>query len=245
MIKQLISILIVLTSYSEVLSQTSNILVTYYPEILTDTDTLKGPEHFVNLYKSSLQKAQFLSYELNYWNKENISLFHKDDKPLSLINKIDKLTLDALIALNGTYKITKDQFLIHEYTVQNLPIQVLIEKPIDWSITTESKIILGYNCYKAKGKILYGKKKGQDVEAWFSKDLAIPVGPGIYIGLPGLILEIREKNILLTVKSIEFEKNSSKINDIDIPNKNSLLTVEEADSILKIVNEKAERFLKY
>jgi GLPGLI family protein len=64
-----------------------------------------------------------------------------------------------------------------------------------WNITSESKIIDNYLCYKAEyiKKIkVNGVEKSKLVIAWFAPSLPYPYGPNGYNGLPGLILELNE-----------------------------------------------------
>lgn len=57
-----------------------------------------------------------------------------------------------------------------------------------WTILSESKNILGYNCQKAMA--IY---KGREWTAWFCTDFPINFGPWKLHGLPGLILEVYDK----------------------------------------------------
>lgn len=57
-----------------------------------------------------------------------------------------------------------------------------------WTIMSESKNILGYNCQKAVA--FY---KGREWTAWFCTDFPINFGPWKLHGLPGLILEAYDK----------------------------------------------------
>lgn len=57
------------------------------------------------------------------------------------------------------------------------------EKP-DWSISDESKEILGYQCFKATADY-----RGRRWTAWFAPEIPIQDGPWKLCGLPGLILE--------------------------------------------------------
>lgn len=59
------------------------------------------------------------------------------------------------------------------------------KKPINWTITTETKTIEEYLCRKATAHYL-----GRDYEAWFTEDIPIQEGPYFFKGLPGLILEV-------------------------------------------------------
>ena len=58
---------------------------------------------------------------------------------------------------------------------------------IEWRLTQEVAEFLGYPAFKATATV-----DGKSVEAWFTPDIAAPVGPDTYGGLPGLILVLTE-----------------------------------------------------
>lgn len=72
--------------------------------------------------------------------------------------------------------------------------QLVKEK--EWDISTESKKIGDYLCYKAVYIKKYmgrnGKMKTLPITAWFAPSLPYRYGPKQYYGLPGLILELHE-----------------------------------------------------
>lgn len=65
---------------------------------------------------------------------------------------------------------------------------------MSWTVSEESKIILGYKCYKAVGQ-LYGK----EYEAWFTNQLDYPYGPIKINGLSGIILELNSNSLSLSI----------------------------------------------
>ena len=56
---------------------------------------------------------------------------------------------------------------------------------LPWRLTSETRIYLDYRVMKATAAI-----DSAVVEAWFSPDIPVPAGPGLYAGLPGLILMV-------------------------------------------------------
>ncbi|SHL48252.1 GLPGLI family protein [Flavobacterium xanthum] len=82
-----------------------------------------------------------------------------------------------------------------------------IHNKLDWEITTESKVIDGYLCYKA---IYYDKfinRKGVNrsipIVAWFAPSLPYGYGPKYFNGLPGLILELNDRETTFYATSIK------------------------------------------
>jgi GLPGLI family protein len=85
----------------------------------------------------------------------------------------------------------------------------LVEKNIDkesWVVSNESKTIDKYLCYKATKNITYfardGKEKQKTITAWFAPSIPFLFGPKEYLGLPGLILELQDKQTIFYAKSI-------------------------------------------
>lgn len=79
---------------------------------------------------------------------------------------------------------------------------------ISWDITTEQKVITGYDCIKATAQY-----RGRRWTAWFAPSIAIPYGPWKLHGLPGLILEAYDDEKLLTIKFTKIERKGSVIFD--------------------------------
>lgn len=58
-----------------------------------------------------------------------------------------------------------------------------------WEISTEHKMILGYNCTAA-----ICKYRGREYKAWFTMDIPLSYGPWKFTGLPGLIMEVKTQD---------------------------------------------------
>ncbi|MFA6128759.1 MAG: GLPGLI family protein [Bacteroidales bacterium] len=80
----------------------------------------------------------------------------------------------------------------------------LIEKELgvsDWKLTGNTKDILGYTCQEA----IRQPNDSTKIVAWFTPTIPIASGPGEYLNLPGLVLEVDLANgdHTLIAKSIE------------------------------------------
>lgn len=115
--------------------------------------------------------------------------------------------------------------------------KVLIEKKnakVEWVISTESKMVGDYLCYKATYQEPYvsrrsGEKKHTNVIVWFAPMLPYGYGPIQFYGLPGLILELQYKNTTYFATNI---KVSSASITIDFP-KGKTVSKEDYDKKLK------------
>lgn len=102
-----------------------------------------------------------------------------------------------------------------------------IEHQLDggtWKLSPEQKEILGYTCFKATS--------GADstmVTAWFTPEIAVPIGPDTYGQLPGLILAVDYDNSSIIATSISTELDDLSI--IEVPKKGKVVTEEEFDRI--------------
>lgn len=95
----------------------------------------------------------------------------------------------------------------------------------DWKLTNETKKIGNYLCYKATSSFKTGTDEKSftfPLIAWYCPQIPLEYGPKAYGGLPGMILELQERNIVYGVTKIEFtplEKNS-KLKKMDFSKKN-------------------------
>jgi GLPGLI family protein len=79
-----------------------------------------------------------------------------------------------------------------------------------WQLTNESKTIGNYVCYKATTVKVNINEKGsftRQVTAWYTPKIATNYGPRGYHGLPGLILELQEHNLLFYASAITLNTN--------------------------------------
>ncbi|MCY3629528.1 MAG: GLPGLI family protein [Bacteroidetes bacterium] len=77
---------------------------------------------------------------------------------------------------------------------------------IPWRLTTEMRTYLGYRVTKATASI-----DSTFVEAWFSPDIPVPAGPGLYNSLPGLVLLVTNEAIgeVYAAEFVDLEARSS------------------------------------
>jgi GLPGLI family protein len=87
---------------------------------------------------------------------------------------------------------------------------------LNWQITSESKTIDQYECYKATYSFNYfssrdKKNHTRTIIAWFAPSLPFAYGPKNFHGLPGLILELTENTITFLASKIELSESPIEI----------------------------------
>ncbi|AZQ43461.1 GLPGLI family protein [Nonlabens ponticola] len=135
-------------------------------------------------------------------------------------------------------------------------------KTYQWQPTQETKQIGNYTCYKAtytpelteeqkkaKEEKKEDAKKGSlfalmddvdpTIEVWYTPEIPIANGPGEYHGLPGLILEVKERNTILLCTKIVM--NPEEDFEIDQPRGGKTITQEKFDALQK---KKMEEYQK-
>ena len=109
----------------------------------------------------------------------------------------------------------------------------LIESELEarkWKISGNQREILDYACQEATTLV-----DGKQVHAWFTPEIAVPVGPGKYTDLPGLVLavEMNEGDRKLEATGIELKPLEQGV--LNKPKKGKKVT---RDEYLAIVEEK-------
>jgi GLPGLI family protein len=128
-----------------------------------------------------------------------------------------------------------------------------IEKP-NWELVDESKKIGDYSCFKAKLLIPVSEKQKKEYEeflkkeaiksslfkleepkdkiitAWYTPEIPVSFGPNNYWGLPGLILEINEPELIILCSKVVL---NTKGTTIKVPNKGQKVSQKEFDAIQK------------
>lgn len=215
-------------SASNCLAQSKSGIAKYNLILTSDEGFSKSPVLKVN-YNKAIEGAKKLSFTLTF--NENESLFRLDDiikDGLSGVNTALAYTLGEDIIYNSKNNfetITQSNSFMGIFLVKET-------KKTDWNLTQETKNIDGYLCYKATSTLIVdnGVKIFKfPIVAWYCPKIAVNFGPSGYNGLPGLILELQERNIIYGLKSIVFNKSNIKI---EKPSKGKTVTAEELNSIM-------------
>lgn len=219
-------------------SQTNGTAI-YKLQIAFDQDALDIDKKYGYLQKA-IDVCDKLEYKLIF-NGNEANFYQEKNEGL------DKTAVNMANILSETpklcYQNTEKKMLLNEINADGNLVKAnefVISDSLktNWTITNESKLIDTYLCYKATTikKVQKGEKEfHENVTAWFCPALPFSFGPTKYGGLPGLIIELQEKNIAFTLKSISL--NNENKTPIIIPVAKN--TISQSD-YNKIVNERME-----
>ncbi len=203
--------------------------------------SVQSMDGFTEEQKAAIKMGQDVASAKKYVLKfnKNHSLFTEDIK-LSLLPTRPMRTGGGMNLINNPGNFYKD--LIAKRYVNQKDLfgkKFIIQdelKTINWQKTDEVKTIGKYVCFKATAQIANTNKYDDDdnqaetitVVVWYTLDIPVSQGPGMYWGLPGLILEVQSEDVVYLCSKIEL----SKIDDI-------VITAPKAGK--KITNQKFDK----
>ena len=151
-------------------------------------------------YMGTMDRASFLIDSVTadyYWNKTG----NFDDLMNLIVN-------DERYRPSYNYPVVVDldkQEAILRLSIFSLCYKYKQQLPrIEWKLENEEKKIKGVRCLKATCR--FG---GRDWTAWYAPEYAMPYGPYLFNGLPGLIMQVVDKKKNFAFKFKGIEKNSS------------------------------------
>ncbi|WP_439553783.1 GLPGLI family protein [Flavobacterium macrobrachii] len=154
-------------------------------------------------YKLAVDGSKNVTFILNY--SDNLAEFIK----MNALNSNDNINnlAQAFSGFLGNIYIDFNEGNSYQ-TYNDVLGNYVIKKEIkryDWILTSETKIIEGFTCYKATAVDIVVNSAGTfsyPVTAWYSPQIPIKSGPLGITGLPGLILEISRRNIVFGATKI-------------------------------------------
>ena len=218
---------------SQIFSQETYINV-YYKKVSTFVLNKKKQTYVNKILKQTQEEMEKLEYNLTFNNiasifKELPKMDLNDNSTAAMLSKSFGDTEGIFYTDKKTGKTIREQEFESElFLVEH-------EKMNDWELTQEKKKIGKYICYKATRKDSYinrsGEKKYFVVVAWYTLELPYNFGPAKYNGLPGLILELTNRQAKLYVSKIEL--NPKKQINILKPKKGKNIKKMEYDNFVR------------
>ncbi|MDI5948073.1 GLPGLI family protein [Flavobacterium yafengii] len=153
------------------------------------------------------------------------------------------------INLKDKSKVVEDEIFGKEFLIVDT-----LEK-LNWILVNETKKIGDYSCYKAEVTVPVTEKQKQEyqdflkkqenkislfpmeepkdkvITAWYAPEIPVSLGPLNYWGLPGLILEINEEDVIILCSKVTL--SNKEVAKIKVPNTSKKVTQAEFDAIEK------------
>lgn len=251
---------------SEVNAQGIQGIVTYKVKRNADIkfDTTKTNTYAYNQMKNMIKHQLEKTYMLSFNEEESL---YKQKKS-SALKKTDTLfkfnSFGNAFNTGILYKNIKENRWVDQKNIKGNTFLVKDEiDKIDWTLTSESKHIGRYKCFKATyvrkvevittrlnsnsnienlaGEKNQSKIKERIVTAWYTPRIPVSNGPDKYQGLPGLILEIHDGDLSIVLNKIKL--NPKQKVEIEAPTKGEEISQEKYDQIIKENSKKIiERF---
>ena len=258
-LRSLLGILFVCFAVSSLSAQEFSGLATYKTDMKMDIkldSTEVNTDHMSMIQEQlrlSMQKEFLLSFTKSESNwKEQESL----DKPAMAGDGFQIQVVGMGGGADGLlYKNTKDKK--SKESTDSFGKMFLISgelEPFEWELTSETKQIGKYTCYKAIAKQEVNEmkitevngemeekeeKKTKTITAWYALEIPVNHGPDSYWGLPGLILEASDGSRMMICTKIVL--NPSEEVQIEIPSKGKKVS---SDAFEKIMKEQTEKMHK-
>ena len=209
-------------------SNSQNNIITYNFKILEDKQLLDN-ELIGKSYREDMEGAKFLNFRLIFRDTiakfENIQLTELDDTNTKGALSMSRCRKEIIVYKDSIYQNNSEgAFEENKY---------LIVKPIEknWVLANESKKIDNYTCYKATSEYIVINSKGtfiHPVIAWYCPEIPFQFGPAGYGGLPGMILELQERNNVFGAVKIELK---TPLENIQIPKKGIRISHQEYQNL--------------
>lgn len=205
-------------------------------------------EKQINAIKARLQKMNQKTYVLSF--DKHVSVYKEEvqlKEPKPQVGKTRVFSFGGSGASDVYFKNTQEKIFVNETEIMGKRFLVKDKLPeYEWELSSETKNIGNYTCYKAtyskeventkmssvNGKLTEVKKKETMViTAWYTTQVPLANGPKNYQGLPGLILEINDGKT--TIVCTEIILNPTEKISIEEPKKGKIVSLKKYTEIQK------------
>jgi GLPGLI family protein len=145
---------------------------------------------------------------------------NEDDGQVQMNFKIQRPENHQYRDIANGQRIESTEFFGRFFLIEESP------KRMKWKVSAEQKQIAGYLCQKA---VL--QDTSRQVEAWFTPQIPVAIGPGEFADLPGLILELSLSNGDRTMIADKVELKTLEPKAVVKPSKGKSVTREEFTKI--------------
>lgn len=194
-------------------------------EVTTNVKKTMGSSSWAEQLKDMMPDFKIAYYNYSFADNKSVYKFDHYDEKKAKVPEFLRRGEDNNVWYNdfsaGQTYIRKDMF----GTLLNLKDSIA---PIQWRLTNESRLIAGFNCRKAVGKIL----DSVYVFAFYSDEITISGGPCTISGLPGMILGLTIPRLYMSMIATKLTLNDGKENTIKAINAKKYYTAKQLKDIL-------------
>ena len=162
---------------------------------------IKRDEIFEELNK----QGRDVIFVLNFKGKE--SIFKIEDKMEIEINSIGKSYAKTIVGKGSFYSDLNRDLIIRKAEVYGEVFLIRLNPSSNnWKLSTDSKMIGKYKCFKATIRKTVKNQSGKyvfEIIAWYTPEIPVSFGPKEYNNLPGLILELKDTHYTFYANNIE------------------------------------------
>lgn len=194
-------------------------------EVTTNVKKTMGNQAYLDELKDQMPTFKIAYYNFTFANNKSIYKFdHYDEKKA----KVPDWFKDGEDENEWYYDFNTGQATIQKNRWgSNFNIKDSIAK-IQWKLTNESRLIAGFNCRKAVGKIL----DSVYVFAFYTDEIIISGGPCTVNGLPGMILGLTIPRLYVSMIATKLSVTDVNENSIKPISVKKYLTIKELKVIL-------------
>lgn len=231
--KYVLSLLIIASSIHGINAQNTSGKIIYTEVINTKPDMKKAEEQgwaqWANMVPESMEFKKQLLFNEKSSMYINIKMEETDDDN----NRMKRMMSRYSNSNNQTYRNSEKNIFIEQQDFMGKTFLIKGEpEDIKWKISGEMKIIINYPCLKATYQ-----DSTETLEAWFTTEIPVSIGPEKYGLLPGIILELTSKKNKKTLIATEIEFKEIDSSELSEPIEGKEVTREQYK---KIVRKKME-----
>lgn len=227
----IIGLLILQTAYSQVDSGVVTYQFKFNGEPFTEKTENSGAQNIINnIYKNLLSASGRINYSLIF--DKNLAKYAIKK---SLDNEYDK-TLQSAKKLTGANEVIyinrRENFRLRQLDFFGDDVLIKENLQTNWNFTQDKRKIGNYTCYRAWIRT----KKGILIEAWYTPEIPLNLGPKGYGNLPGLVIELRQAKLKFIATEIVLNPKEKPM--IKFPKNKKFMEQEEFEQMLIAFDKK-------
>lgn len=175
-------------------------------EVITNIKKTMGSSTWAEMMKDQMPNFRTGYYHFTFADNKSVFRFHhwnEKEKMPDWFRKSEEENSWYFDHAAGRYNMQKNVF------GSNFNVDDSIQ-PIEWKLSNENRMIAGFNCRKAVGKIM----DSVYVFAFFTEEIMIPGGPASINGLPGMVLGLTIPRLYTSWIATKVMLNDVKVSDI-------------------------------